>query len=255
MTSPAATRWEPLPSTRTHLPRYAQVANELAGQIAAGRFPVGSRLPTEMELCRHYSISRHTVREALRRLDDAGLVSRRRRSGTEVIALEPSTAYVQPIGSIIDLLQYGEDTKLRVRSKARVAADASLARKLCCEEGHEWLRLETIRTRPEDGSPICLTTMYLNTDLAGIEDHLGKVSGTLSAMLESLYGLRILRIEQSIQAIRLSARQTKLLRVEPGSPALRAIRKYYDQADRLIEFADAVHPSERFTYVMHLRRH
>jgi len=51
-------------------PRYQQVANELIDGIGGGIYPVGGLLPTEMELCEQYNISRSTVREALRKLRD-----------------------------------------------------------------------------------------------------------------------------------------------------------------------------------------
>src|SRR4029453_1643622 len=92
--------------TEQGLPRYAQVANDLMRLIAAGKYPVGSFLPQEVDLSAEYGISRHTMREALRRLDEAGLVSRRRRAGTEVLAVVPAAIYRQPINSIDDLLQY-----------------------------------------------------------------------------------------------------------------------------------------------------
>src|SRR6266566_4580028 len=88
------------------LPRYAQVANDLMERIASGEYPIGSLLPKEVDLSAEYRISRHTMREALRRLDEAGLVSRRRRAGTEVLAATPAASYRQPINSIDDLLQY-----------------------------------------------------------------------------------------------------------------------------------------------------
>jgi len=59
-------------------------------RIAGGEYPVGSLLPKEVELSRTYGASRHTMREALRRLSEAGMVLRRRRAGTEVIAAQPS---------------------------------------------------------------------------------------------------------------------------------------------------------------------
>ena len=73
-------------------------------------------------------------------------------------------------------------------------------------------------------------------------------------MLEEVYGIRIARVEQSIQAVRLGKREAKLLRAAEGGAALRAIRRYYDDRGRLIELSNAVHPGDRFTYVTSLIR-
>src|SRR3954454_9796441 len=159
------------------LPRYVQVGNDLIKRIASGKYPVGSNIPTETELSRSYDISRHTVREALRRLRDAGLISRRRRSGTEVIARHPPTSYKQPINSIRDLLQYGEDTRLVVRNKARIRCDAAQAELLMCAVGREWLRVDTLRVLADDPRPACLTTSYLSVDLPNIEAHIDNLAG------------------------------------------------------------------------------
>ena len=62
--------------------RYRVIAGALQERIATGEFDVGHLLPTEAELCDEFRASRFTVREALRRLEDAGLVARRQGSGT-----------------------------------------------------------------------------------------------------------------------------------------------------------------------------
>ena len=62
--------------------RYSTVAKDLMQAIASGRYPVGSLLPTEFELCDLYDVSRHTVRAAINQLLNQGLVSRRKRVGT-----------------------------------------------------------------------------------------------------------------------------------------------------------------------------
>jgi DNA-binding GntR family transcriptional regulator len=54
--------------------------------------------------------------------------------------------------------------------------------------------------------------------------------------------------------VRLKQREAKLLGIELGSPALRAVRRYYDERQRLLELSDAIHPGDRFTYVTRLRR-
>jgi GntR family transcriptional regulator len=41
-------------------PRYQVIADELFADITSGRHPVGGMLPTEMELCARYNVSRYT---------------------------------------------------------------------------------------------------------------------------------------------------------------------------------------------------
>jgi GntR family transcriptional regulator len=94
----------------------------------------------------------------------------------------------------------------------------------------------------------------VDAGLPNIDKHLETVDGPISAMLERTYGIRIARIEQSIQAIRLSKRQANLLRADAGSPALQATRRYYRADDTLIELSSAVHPGDRFTYETSLVR-
>ncbi len=239
---------------QTTPPRYQRVADDLTKRIGAGKYPVGANLPTEMELCRQYGISRHTVREALRQLRDAGLIARRRRVGTEVVARTPKPSYRQPTNSIGDFLQYAEETQLSILEAKRVVCDAALAEMLESREGAPWLRVNSLRAVPGDARPVCMTTAYLDLRLPDLEENLRELTGPISAMLERVYGIRIARIEQSIQAVRLGKRQAKLLRAADGGPALRAIRRYYDERGRLIELSNAIHPGERFTYTTSLVR-
>src|SRR5690242_15823713 len=63
-----------------------QVAAQLRRRIAAGEFPVGALLPTELELARELGVSRNSVREGLRSLVHAGLLGARAGYGTFVVA-------------------------------------------------------------------------------------------------------------------------------------------------------------------------
>src|SRR5712692_5984767 len=64
-------------------PLYYQLELALRHAIERGSFPDG-RLPTERELVEQYAVSRLTVRAALRRLEDEGLIERHRARGTFV---------------------------------------------------------------------------------------------------------------------------------------------------------------------------
>jgi len=63
-----------------------QVIDQLRAQITSGRWPVGSKIPTEAELAASTGTSRNTVREAVQSLVHAGLLERRQGSGTYVLA-------------------------------------------------------------------------------------------------------------------------------------------------------------------------
>ena len=64
----------------------AQVTDRLRSEIHDGRWPVGSRIPTEPELAELTRTGRNTVREAVQALVHAGMLERRQGSGTYVIA-------------------------------------------------------------------------------------------------------------------------------------------------------------------------
>jgi GntR family transcriptional regulator, transcriptional repressor for pyruvate dehydrogenase complex len=66
-------------------PTYRRVSAALIEHIVAGRLQVGDHLPPELELARQFGVNRSTVREALRELDSAGLLGRRRGSKRMVV--------------------------------------------------------------------------------------------------------------------------------------------------------------------------
>ena len=75
--------------------RYAALAQSLLHDIESGRYPVGSLLPTEIELVEQFGLSRHTVREAIRQLQQVGLVTRRKGVGTRVKLLQQRRARIR----------------------------------------------------------------------------------------------------------------------------------------------------------------
>ena len=62
------------------------VVDELMERINAGRYPVGSRLPTEPEMIADFNVSRTVIREALSRLKARNRVDTRHGVGTFVLA-------------------------------------------------------------------------------------------------------------------------------------------------------------------------
>ena len=55
-----------------------QIASAIKDAIIDGTLPVDERLPSEQELCEQFSVSRSTVREALKRLGAQSLIRTQR---------------------------------------------------------------------------------------------------------------------------------------------------------------------------------
>jgi GntR family transcriptional regulator len=97
-------------SKRRKVPRYQIITARLLADIQSGRYPVGTLLPTEVELCKIFRTSRHTMREALRTITTSGLVVRRPRVGSMVIASEQPSVFTQSIVSLELMRNYPPDT-------------------------------------------------------------------------------------------------------------------------------------------------
>src|SRR5688500_16807261 len=66
------------------VPSQQQVFDRLVAEIVSGRYAPGARVPAERDLAVTYKASRPTIREALRRLEEWRLITRRRGSGIVV---------------------------------------------------------------------------------------------------------------------------------------------------------------------------
>jgi DNA-binding GntR family transcriptional regulator len=235
-------------------PRYLQIAGDLRRAIADGRFPLGAQLPTEHELCAQLGVSRFTIREAIRVLSTAGLVRRKPRAGTIVAALPDDTRYTQGISSLHDLLQYAKSTNFQYVYVGRIALSKAQARSMSTEPGEEWIYAVAVRREKPGGTPFCVTRLFLNPALKGIEQTLRRSRGAVYSIIERDFKVRIERVEQVISGIALDEHDASNLGVPAGTPGLSITRSYFDQSGRLVERADNVHPANRFAYRMVLRR-
>lgn len=236
-------------------PRYLQVCNELVELIRSGEVAVGDMLPTELELCDRFEISRHTAREALRRVEDMGLVERKRGSGTRVTAREAPVVYNQYVANIDELMQYGQATRLAICSAAIDSVPGHLASALGCKPGERMPHLVGLRSyRDQDSAPpICLTEIWIPHASESQSKLLLDLDNSERILYKILDFSRLSRVRQTLSADSLPADAAQLLAADPDSAALVINRRYHDLGDRLILMAISTHPKERFRYSTELR--
>jgi GntR family transcriptional regulator len=231
-------------------PRYVEVAQSLRGRLDNREFGIGMQLPTENELCVVYDVSRFTVREALRLLQEEGLISRRRGSGTIVEAPEGPKQLRQKVSSVDDLYQYAADTSFAFDSIGNVEADQRLARVLSCPVGSRWIGFSGVRTAPQLQRPVCVTDVYIDAGFTNAAASIHANEGPVIKQLERHYGVKLSRIAQDIQAIPASKAEARALKIDMHAPCLRIVRSYFDASNRAIEIAVNTHPGDNFSYSM-----
>lgn len=235
-------------------PRYIALARTLRSEIENGTYPVGSKLPTEMELCKQFGASRHTVRAAVERLVRLELITRTPRVGTVVTASRARRGYELAVGQVGDLLQYASSTCMRVVSRQLREIDEEADPVLQPYLGQHWLVIRGVRTGDTADAPICYNEVWVHPDFRGVSGTEQDIEASVFHLIEQQFNVAVSRIEQVIHAGALPADIAQLLQVPPGTAGLWINRQYRDASGRLIEMALSVHPADRFSYRMVLDR-
>jgi len=238
----------------TATPLYLQVANTLKDEIVSAVHAVGSLLPTEDRLCKRFSVSRYTVREALRLLREDGLVSSRKGAGTVVIPSRSSGSDIHQVMSIDDLLAFGTDTRLVIESINTVTIDAGLAARTGLPREEEWLQVCGYRQAADSDVRLCWTEYYINRAFAAVGRLLQRHSGPIFPLIEDMFGLNITEVHQQISATLASPELASELQVKIDSAALEVRRTYRANDERIAQVTINTHPAARYQHSMTMRR-
>ncbi|MBB3180920.1 GntR family transcriptional regulator [Variovorax sp. Sphag1AA] len=237
-------------------PLWRQLVQSLRSDILKGVYRVGSQLPTEEELCERFSVSRHTVREALRQLRIDGLVSSRQGSGTTVMPPPPSSPFnVHRVASIDELIAYAAESRYVVERTDVIASDELAEDELPLPANCRWLRIQGFRFNDEPASPpICWTEVFVASEYAGVERLMNRQRGPIWQLIEDMYGERLVEVEQTIRVRTVPADVADGLRAEPGASVVEVRRTYRTTSDKVAEVSVNLYPADQFRFSMKLRR-
>jgi GntR family transcriptional regulator len=240
--------------SRRAAPRHRSIADSLRKNIREGRYKVGSQLPTEEQLCEIFRASRPTLREALRSLTEDGLIVRRRRSGSTVVASQSPTVLAHMVASIEGLLNYPTETFRKTIETKYIDADCELASRLKCSPGATWFHIAALRYPKAIDVPLCWTDMYIMPKYASVVRHRAHETLMVADQITEMFGEVASRIQIEVASGVIPARVARALRVKAGSSALNVVRRYTGQSGEVFETTFSIHPAERFTYQVELRR-
>jgi GntR family transcriptional regulator len=217
--------------------RYQLLADDLIERITSGELPVGSRVPSEYDLCAQHDLSRGTVRQALRCLEDLGMITRST-LGTTVTAAHPVDAYHPNAGTADEIMDLVARTRLWRPKSAEILADEELAARLDVDVGSHWYSLVGPLVSKSDPSVrLCWSEHYHATD----EGRTMLRHGEFSAE-----GVETLLTEQVISAEPMREEPARALGAEPGSAALVVRRTHIDDSGVLVKVSLHTHRGDSF---------
>ncbi|HVA21808.1 MAG TPA: GntR family transcriptional regulator [Candidatus Micrarchaeia archaeon] len=229
------------------LPLWAQLMSELRTRLAVGAFD--QRFPTELELAESYQVSRHTVREAIRRLRDDGLISSHRGRGTVV----NRTRFDQRLGALYSLFQAVEAQGAMQRSRVRrldVRTDPVAARQLGLDPADQLLYLE--RLRLADDIPLALDRAWLPIALTGPLLEADFHHTALYDQLAVRCGIRPDSGREAIRAVVPQPQERRVLWLASGAAAFLVERLSHAQG-RPVEWRSTVVRGDRYSFVVDWR--
>jgi DNA-binding GntR family transcriptional regulator len=213
-------------------------------------------LPTEDEIAKRYGVSRHTVRQALAKLRSLGYIDSRQGIGSTVVRSTPRSVFIETFSSVDELLRSGRGTPLQTEKVCEVTADAELAERLRGREGQSYLKIIGVRPTgsPSEALPAGYVEVYIDAIYSGVRKLLPKLKTTIAEAIDSLYGVRLTRIDQEITVHVLTGEMAKALSVPRNKPALRIRRWYHGPNGRVFEIATSYYPMGSFAYQSVLMR-
>ncbi len=229
------------------VPLYHQAARVLEEAIEDGRLPRGGRLEGEIYLAEKLGISRPTMREAIKRLVEKGLLIRRRGIGT-IVAPKPVRRAVALTSLYDDLKEAGREPRTRVLSFEEVPCPPEVAEHLGVPASTTVLRFERLRAAGLD--PIALMRNFIPADLLEMDRDSLERAGLYELMREA--GIAPHVANQAIGARKAGAEEAELLEIEPGDPVLTMNRVAYDPNGRPIEHGCHRYPAESYWFEMML---
>ncbi|MFD3561727.1 GntR family transcriptional regulator [Streptomyces sp. NPDC058686] len=235
------------------LPLWYQVSQSLRASIL-GRSPDDPlRLPTEEQLAGHYGVSVLTMRQALKELEDEGLITRHRRRGTFIEPAALRGAPVRLLGSVDAIVAQQSGMTTELLGHGPVPVPGALAEYF---PGAETVATyHRLRCDEKTGEPTNHAHNYIRAELADRVDLDDLVRWPMTKVLRDVVGVRISRITDTVEARLADPETARLLQVPLLSPILHYTGITYDEDGRPLDVAVIHYRGDRFSFTVTLDAH
>jgi GntR family transcriptional regulator len=233
----------------------AQLRDRLWDEVQGGTLRTGERLPSEQELAGRFGVSRATVREALKTLEEERLLICRHGVG-RFLAPDPSSVLSEEIThlkSVTEMAQgLGITTTTRVLSMGEEPAGDLVRSHL--ELGPESTVVVLERARLAHGQPIIYSIDIFPRRLVVGELRPVEFAASLISVMEAKWGMRLAYSKATISAVMLDRDLSRRIGVDEEIPWILMEQVNYDPQDRPILYSKDYHRGDKIQFRVLRRR-
>lgn len=227
--------------------KHAAITTRLREELRSK--PVGTRLPPERDMAQRFEVSRMTLRQALDQLEAEGRIERVRGSGT--FTRRPTVAMGPTLTSFTEDMRARELVpSSRLLGFTRVVAEPAVQHALGLSPDDEVVSME--RLRFADGEPICVEVAHFPARLQRLLEAVDLEQSVHAALIAD--GVVPSSVVRHVRAVVGDPRETRLLGLPPGAPALEVLDIFADSSGRPIQHARSRYRFDRYEVQMTANR-
>jgi GntR family transcriptional regulator len=237
---------------RSPVPLYFKVMTDIRDNILSGVWNRGFQLPGELDLARRLDVSVITIRQALARLSEEGLIRRERAKGTFV-------SWSGPVNQAINLEIEAENlvtlnpegTTFKLLATEKIDAQTELRHQFNLSPKENLTRITRIRMAR--GQPLAYVYSYVKSRFAAKISSKSLLKLPLSSAIENAFGIKVTDVRHLVGAKLAGDEVSVHLKIPPGSPVLFVERNYLCKKELILRTV-GFYRSDLFRYELKLKR-
>ncbi|MDN4523395.1 GntR family transcriptional regulator [Fictibacillus fluitans] len=230
---------------------YLKVIEKLKTDIENGTYEEGEKLPSEFELSKQLGISRATLREALRILEDENVLIRKHGVGTFVRTRALFSSGIEELFSVTEMIERaGKKADTVFISSVVVPAADELKHQFKLPPNGEINVVERVRTADSEPVVYCIDQMPA-TFMPAESQH--KYLSMLE-MLEREVGKRVMYAVTTIEPLGFHERISEILNCPEEASLLVLKQMHYDQNDEPVLYSCNYFRADKFNFTVVRKR-
>lgn len=229
-------------------PLYLQIDAAIRNDIQTHIYRTGDKLPTETELSEKYKVSKITIRKAMEKLSQDGLVQKVQGKGTFVLPKKEKLVLSEAKGFADVLSSRGHLSGQKILSLKSISANSLISERLEIKEGSPVFSVK--RLMLADSRPIGTDRIYVSE--ARFPDFLQKAASErpFYHIFKEDYGTEIASSTMEINGLPADDNSAALLECVIGDPLFYIEKTAYDENHIPIHFSSTLVRCDSITYVV-----